>query len=118
MCGLDCSIIMHPQVWKVSGHHDLFHDYMVDCRESKKRYRQDHVRCRWVGYRDQRVCVSCLPDSPEKEQDDLLQKALKFFNVRSKNARTSSGKANRSRSASSPAIIRKSLAPMQKPSAR
>ena len=32
MTGLDCSIIMHPQVWKCSGHYDLFHDYMVDCR--------------------------------------------------------------------------------------
>ena len=26
---------MHPQVWKCSGHYDLFHDFMVDCRESK-----------------------------------------------------------------------------------
>src|SRR5262245_10978297 len=34
MVGLDCSIIMHPQVWKCSGHYDLFHDFMVDCRES------------------------------------------------------------------------------------
>src|SRR6185369_7934511 len=37
MVGLDCTIIMHPQVWKCSGHYDLFHDFMVDCRESKKR---------------------------------------------------------------------------------
>lgn len=32
--GLDCTIIMHPQVWKVSGDHDLFVDQMVDCRET------------------------------------------------------------------------------------
>ena len=43
MAGLDCSIIMHPQVWKCSGHYDLFHDFMVDCRESKRRYRYDAV---------------------------------------------------------------------------
>ena len=43
MVGLDCTIIMHPQVWKCSGHYDLFLDYMVDCRESKKRYRHDQV---------------------------------------------------------------------------
>src|SRR5690606_3358934 len=43
MTGLDSTIIMHPQVWKCSGHYDLFHDYMVDCRESKKRYRHDQV---------------------------------------------------------------------------
>ncbi len=30
MTGLDCTIIMHPQVWKCSGHFDLFHDWMVD----------------------------------------------------------------------------------------
>ena len=46
MTGLDCTIIMHPQVWKCSGHYDLFHDYMVDCRESRKRYRHDQVRGR------------------------------------------------------------------------
>jgi glycyl-tRNA synthetase len=48
MCGLDCTIIMHPQVWKCSGHYDLFCDLMVDCTESKKRYRSDQLRGRWV----------------------------------------------------------------------
>ena len=48
MTGIDCAIIMHPQVWKCSGHYDLFHDYMVDCRESKRRYRFDQVQGRWV----------------------------------------------------------------------
>jgi glycyl-tRNA synthetase len=32
MVGLDSSIVMHPQVWKASGHYDLFHDLFVDCR--------------------------------------------------------------------------------------
>lgn len=45
MTGLDCSIIMHPQVWKVSGHYDLFVDKMVDCRTEgcKGRFRVDHL---------------------------------------------------------------------------
>jgi glycyl-tRNA synthetase len=43
MVGLDCTIIMHPQVWKCSGHFDLFVDKMVDCRECKARFREDHV---------------------------------------------------------------------------
>lgn len=45
MVGLDCSIIMHPQVWKVSGHYDLFHDMLVDCRTEgcKARFRADHL---------------------------------------------------------------------------
>ena len=41
--GLDCSIIMHPEVWKASGHVDGFTDPMVDCKESKMRYREDQL---------------------------------------------------------------------------
>ena len=44
MVGLDCSIIMHPQVWKVIGHYDVFHDMMVDCRTCQARFRADHVQ--------------------------------------------------------------------------
>jgi len=45
MTGLDSTIIMHPQVWKVSGHYDLFCDMMVDCRTDgcKGRFRSDHI---------------------------------------------------------------------------
>ena len=45
MVGLDCTIIMHPQVWKCSGHFDLFVDKMVDCKTEgcKGRFRVDHV---------------------------------------------------------------------------
>ncbi|MGB9625198.1 MAG: glycine--tRNA ligase [Phycisphaerae bacterium] len=43
MVGLDCSIIMHPQVWKVSGHYDLFADKMQTCRQCKKLFRADQV---------------------------------------------------------------------------
>jgi glycyl-tRNA synthetase len=41
--GLDSAIIQHPRVWKASGHVDTFTDPMVDCRETKLRYRADHV---------------------------------------------------------------------------
>lgn len=46
MTGLDTSIITSPQVWKVSGHYDLFHDFMVDCRAEgcKARFRIDHLQ--------------------------------------------------------------------------
>ena len=39
----DASIIMHPSVWKASGHIDAFHDRMVDCRNCKHRFRADHL---------------------------------------------------------------------------
>ncbi len=41
--GLDCSIIMNPKVWEASGHLGGFSDPMVDCKESKKRYRADQL---------------------------------------------------------------------------
>ncbi|MFO1096147.1 MAG: glycine--tRNA ligase [Planctomycetaceae bacterium] len=43
MVGVETSIIMHPQVWKCSGHYDMFVDKMVDCRECKGRFRGDHI---------------------------------------------------------------------------
>ncbi len=41
--GVDSSIIQNPRCWEASGHVGGFNDPMVDCRESKKRYRADHV---------------------------------------------------------------------------
>ena len=41
--GLDSSIIQNPRVWEASGHVGGFNDPMVDCRESKARYRADHL---------------------------------------------------------------------------
>jgi glycyl-tRNA synthetase len=43
--GVDCSIVMNPKVWVASGHVGGFSDPMVDCRETKNRYRADHVLC-------------------------------------------------------------------------
>jgi glycyl-tRNA synthetase len=85
MVGIDCSIIMHSQVWKCSGHYDLFHDYMVDCRESKRRYRHDQVCGRWVRCKGQRIFVAS--DVSGDEALELTQhKAMKFFNLRGKDA--------------------------------
>lgn len=41
--GLDASILMHPNVWKASGHIDNFSDPMVDCKKCKSRFRADHL---------------------------------------------------------------------------
>jgi glycyl-tRNA synthetase len=85
MVGLDCTIIMHPQVWKCSGHYDLFHDFMVDCRESKKRYRHDQVKGRWVEAKGKKAFVTVFTDSPEVEKE-IEHRALKFFDLRAKQA--------------------------------
>lgn len=41
--GLDSAIIQNPKVWVASGHVGGFSDPMSDCRETKKRYRADHI---------------------------------------------------------------------------
>jgi glycyl-tRNA synthetase len=48
----DSSIIMHPLVWKASGHVDAFHDKLVDCKVCKHRFRFDHLK-------DPRQCPDC-----------------------------------------------------------
>jgi glycyl-tRNA synthetase len=39
--GIDASILMHPDVWKSSGHLSGFSDPLVDCRNCKERFRAD-----------------------------------------------------------------------------
>lgn len=39
--GLDAAILMHPTVWKASGHVDGFSDPLVDCMDCKNRFRED-----------------------------------------------------------------------------
>ena len=41
--GMDAAILMHPDVWKASGHVENFHDPLIDNKLSKKRYRVDHL---------------------------------------------------------------------------
>ena len=54
--GIDASILMHPQVWKASGHVDTFVDPMVDCRNCQSRFREDELQsdvCPNCGQRGQ-----------------------------------------------------------------
>ncbi|MBY0587735.1 glycine--tRNA ligase [bacterium] len=43
MVGVDCSILMNPQVWVASGHVGGFSDPMVDCKGCKGRFRADQI---------------------------------------------------------------------------
>jgi glycyl-tRNA synthetase len=53
MVGLDCSIIMNPKVWVASGHVGGFSDPMVDCKETKGRYRADQLNVFQIGIHTQ-----------------------------------------------------------------
>ena len=41
--GLDCAILMNPQVWVASGHVGGFSDPLMDCKECKTRHRADQL---------------------------------------------------------------------------
>jgi glycyl-tRNA synthetase len=50
--GMDAAILMHPDIWKASGHVDTFTDPLVDCKECKNRFRADTLegdRCPLCG---------------------------------------------------------------------
>ena len=48
---LDSSIILHPDVWKASGHVGGFSDPLIDCKTCKKRFRADHLDTESCGKR-------------------------------------------------------------------
>jgi len=41
--GIECSILMHPDVWRTSGHVANFTDPLVDCKTCRARFRADHI---------------------------------------------------------------------------
>ncbi len=41
--GVDCAILMNPQVWVASGHVGGFSDPLMDCKECKERFRADKL---------------------------------------------------------------------------
>ncbi|MCL2163972.1 MAG: glycine--tRNA ligase [Oscillospiraceae bacterium] len=45
--GVDCAILMNPQVWVASGHVAGFTDPLIDCRSCKSRGRADNIIEEW-----------------------------------------------------------------------
>ncbi|WP_341877134.1 glycine--tRNA ligase [Defluviitalea saccharophila] len=41
--GVDCAILMNPQVWVASGHVGGFNDPLMDCKDCKERFRADQL---------------------------------------------------------------------------
>ena len=46
--GLDCAILMNPDVWKASGHLSSFSDPLMDCKNCKARHRADKLIEEWL----------------------------------------------------------------------
>lgn len=45
--GVDCAILMNPQVWVASGHVGGFSDPLIDCKDCKVRHRADKMVEDW-----------------------------------------------------------------------
>lgn len=68
--GLDAAILMHPTVWKASGHIDGFSDPLVDCKDCKTRFRSDNTE----SYLKEKKCPQC----GSKNLSELRQFNLMF----------------------------------------
>jgi glycyl-tRNA synthetase len=66
--GIDCSIISHPDVWKASGHISGFSDPMVDCRESKMRFRADQLFFAKVSANGDHIGYVSVLEAPNMQQ--------------------------------------------------
>jgi glycyl-tRNA synthetase len=71
--GIDAAIFMHPTTWKASGHVDNFNDPMIDNKDSKKRYRVDHLI---EGFAEEQRAIGNeqLANSVLEQMDALLAK--------------------------------------------
>ena len=73
--GLDSSIILHPNVWKASGHVDGFSDPMVDCKVTKMRYRADQVFYSPISINGEVVGYICVADGENRDAE--IEKKIK-----------------------------------------
>jgi glycyl-tRNA synthetase len=69
--GMDASILMHPNVWKASGHVENFHDPLIDNKISKKRYRVDHL----LEEQDEEI-IENLKNSLNVNSNDIIQSII------------------------------------------
>ncbi len=66
--GLDASILMHPEVWRTSGHVTSFKDSWVDCKSCNKRLRYDEVKGK--------TCPECKGELTEPRTFNLMFKTF------------------------------------------
>ena len=72
--GLDASILMHPQIWKASGHVDTFADPMVDCRTCQGRFRADQLHEVPCLQKPSKMVADCHGEKTEARMFNLMFK--------------------------------------------
>jgi len=76
--GLDSAIIQNPKVWVASGHVGGFSDPMVDCRETKLRYREDKLKVLTVVDKKGENFYLAFDEDADQE---IIQKRLKKLGI-------------------------------------
>jgi len=71
--GVDAAIIMHPRVWKTSGHVTGFNDPLVECKNCHSRFRADQIG--WTNSESPLSGIVC----PECAKEDWTD--VKNFNM-------------------------------------
>ncbi|MCX5715905.1 MAG: glycine--tRNA ligase [Candidatus Omnitrophica bacterium] len=65
--GMDAAILMHPEVWRASGHVDNFFDLKSDCKTCKKRFKTADLK-------DNKKCPQCGGELTEGRPFNLMFK--------------------------------------------
>jgi glycyl-tRNA synthetase len=66
--GLDSSILMHPDVWRASGHLELMADPLVECKQCHLRWRADDL--------EDGKCPSCGGELTDPRQFNIMFKTF------------------------------------------
>lgn len=83
--GIDASILMHPTVWKASGHVDAFSDPLIDNKDSQKRYRADVL----IEEQIDKYLAKSKKDTAKKARKEGWEEGSEDYNnflVRNRNA--------------------------------
>jgi len=73
--GVDCAILMNPQVWVASGHVGGFSDPLIDCKDCKTRHRADKLIEDWNKNNNENIAV-------DGWTNDQLMQYIKEKNVK------------------------------------
>ncbi|WP_185850972.1 glycine--tRNA ligase [Blattabacterium cuenoti] len=68
--GLDSSILMHPDIWKASGHIEKFNELLIDNKDSKKRYKPELLIHKRINYLFDKY-------NHKKKKDEILYRMYK-----------------------------------------
>jgi len=71
--GLDSSLILHPDVWKASGHLSSFTDPLVECKKCRRRFRADDLE---DENRKNNICPSCSGALTGEKRFNLMFKTF------------------------------------------